>query len=313
MVRFLEPSARIPLVRLSDDMKRVVLEQRLGFAATVCEDGTPNLSPKGTTTVLDDEHLLFADIHSPGTVRNVERNRMIELNVVDPIVRKGYRFKGTAALHGDGETYEEALRVLCERGYDAIPERIKTVVVVEVESAAPLVSPVYDGGASEKQVAQVWERRVAQLAQLRTGTHTEADDAKLVRRFHELQGAFYGGGPIEPLVDLLSEDVRWHVPGRSAIAGDYVGREDVLAYFMRRRELARARFRLGAVSVNLQRASANIVTDLLADAWENRSPKRLTNAREAPAYAGSRKNCSPFGPRGASVRPRSQTKTPPEA
>jgi len=25
-------------------MRRVVLEQRLGFAATVCPDGTPNLS-----------------------------------------------------------------------------------------------------------------------------------------------------------------------------------------------------------------------------------------------------------------------------
>src|SRR5206468_7273784 len=90
------------LVRLSEDMKRIVLEQRLGFAATVCADGTPNLSPKGTTTLLDDDHLLFADIHSPGTVRNLEQNTSIELNVVDPIVRKGYRFKGNAEVHRDG-------------------------------------------------------------------------------------------------------------------------------------------------------------------------------------------------------------------
>ena len=31
----------------SEDMRRVVEEQRLGYAATVCPDGTPNLSPKG--------------------------------------------------------------------------------------------------------------------------------------------------------------------------------------------------------------------------------------------------------------------------
>ena len=49
---------------LTDDMQRVVNEQRLGFVATVCPDGTPNLSPKGTTTVWDDDHLVFADIHS---------------------------------------------------------------------------------------------------------------------------------------------------------------------------------------------------------------------------------------------------------
>jgi predicted pyridoxine 5'-phosphate oxidase superfamily flavin-nucleotide-binding protein len=40
----------------------VVLEQRLAFAATVCPDGTPNLSPKGMTTVWDGTHLAFADI-----------------------------------------------------------------------------------------------------------------------------------------------------------------------------------------------------------------------------------------------------------
>ncbi len=51
-------------MQLSEDMKRVVLEQRLGFVATVTPDGRPNLSPKGTTTVLDDERLLFEDILS---------------------------------------------------------------------------------------------------------------------------------------------------------------------------------------------------------------------------------------------------------
>jgi hypothetical protein len=36
---------------LTDDMKRIVREQRLGYIATVCPDGTPNLLPKGTTAV----------------------------------------------------------------------------------------------------------------------------------------------------------------------------------------------------------------------------------------------------------------------
>ena len=36
---------------LTEDMKRVVREQALGFVATVCPDGSPNLSPKGTTSV----------------------------------------------------------------------------------------------------------------------------------------------------------------------------------------------------------------------------------------------------------------------
>jgi len=47
---------------LDEDMKRMVSRQRLGFVATVCPDGTPNLSPNGTTMVWDDDHLMFADI-----------------------------------------------------------------------------------------------------------------------------------------------------------------------------------------------------------------------------------------------------------
>jgi hypothetical protein len=47
---------------ITPEMRRIVEEQRLGFAATICEDGTANLSPKGTVTILDDGHLMFADL-----------------------------------------------------------------------------------------------------------------------------------------------------------------------------------------------------------------------------------------------------------
>lgn len=150
-------------------MRRLVLEQRLGFAATVGPDGRPNLSPKGTTSVLDEERLFFADIHSPQTVRNLESNPAIEINVVDPVVRKGYRFKGKATLHSEGRIYEQALALLAERGYDARRERIRTVVLVEVERCAALISPAYDGGASEDAVAARWESHFADLAAARRG------------------------------------------------------------------------------------------------------------------------------------------------
>src|SRR5438552_11863790 len=92
----------------TEDMRRVV-EAELGFIATVCPDGTPNLSPKGTTAVWDDDHLVFADLRSPGTVENLRANPSIEINVVDQLVRKGYRFKGTAAVHDDGDSFERGI------------------------------------------------------------------------------------------------------------------------------------------------------------------------------------------------------------
>ena len=142
------------LAVLDDDMKRVVREQRLGYVASVCPDGTPNLSPKGTTAVWDDQHLVFLDLFSPGTVANIEAgNPVVEINVVDPIRRKGYRFKGPAAVHRDGSVFEDVVQWYeHERGTDRA--RINSVVLVRVERAAPLVSPAYADGSSEATIEQ---------------------------------------------------------------------------------------------------------------------------------------------------------------
>src|SRR5437588_5204500 len=149
---------------LTRDMQRVVREQRLGFHATVCADGTPNLSPKGTTAVWDDEHLFFADIRSPATIANIRRGSRVEVNVVDPFVRKGYRFKGTAAVYErETEEYAQGLRRLSAEGYATPADRIQAIVLIKVEHAAPLNSPVYDDGASEAEVVPFWEEHFAQL------------------------------------------------------------------------------------------------------------------------------------------------------
>ena len=139
---------------LDDEMKRVVREQRLGYVATVCPDGTPNLSPKGTTAVWDDQHLVFLDLFSPGTVANIEAgNPVVEVNVVDPIRRKGYRFKGPAEVHRDGAVFDDVVQWYeRERGTDRA--RINSVVLVRVERAAPLVSPAYADGTSEATIEQ---------------------------------------------------------------------------------------------------------------------------------------------------------------
>jgi ketosteroid isomerase-like protein len=68
--------------------------------------------------------------------------------------------------------------------------------------------------------------------------------AQLVRDFHDLQNRFYAGGEQAPVAAMLTDDVTWHVPGRSALAGDHRGRDEVLRYFARRRELAHATFRI---------------------------------------------------------------------
>jgi predicted pyridoxine 5'-phosphate oxidase superfamily flavin-nucleotide-binding protein len=140
---------------LNDDMKRVVSQQRLAFVATVCADNTPNLSPKGTIAVWDDDHLVFANIRSPQTMANLRENSSVEINVVDPMVRKGYRFKGTATILDAGTEYEKVTAFFAARG---VSNRLQEIVVVAVERAIPVTSPAYDRGLSEAEIRTWWER-----------------------------------------------------------------------------------------------------------------------------------------------------------
>ena len=151
---------------LTVDMKRVVEQQRLGFVATVCPDGTPNLSPKGTTAVWDDDHLIFANIRSPGTLANLRQNAHVEVNVVDPFVRRGYRFKGVASILESGPLYDELLGFYKERGSQSA---IREIVMIKVQTAQPIDSPAYDLGFSEQDVRERMERH---FQSLRAGTTT---------------------------------------------------------------------------------------------------------------------------------------------
>ena len=97
---------------LTEEMKRVVTEIQLCYAATVTPDGKPNLSPKGSITVLSDDELGFADLASPGTIENLRHNPAIELNVMDPFIRRGFRFKGAAKVVKDPEAHGRIAQIL---------------------------------------------------------------------------------------------------------------------------------------------------------------------------------------------------------
>lgn len=67
---------------------------------------------------------------------------------------------------------------------------------------------------------------------------------ELVNELHRRQGEMYAGGSIDAVVELLADDIVWHVPGKSPIAGDHRGIKQVIDYFGRRRRLANATMRM---------------------------------------------------------------------
>ncbi len=136
-------------------MKDFVADQRLAFLATVCPDGSPNLSPKGLAFILDDRRIVIGEVRSPASIKNLGFQPIAELNVVDRNLRKGYRFKGTCVVHKNGKEFDLLTEFLLLKG---AVSAIQSIIVMTVEDANQISSPVYDRGASEVEVRSQWTR-----------------------------------------------------------------------------------------------------------------------------------------------------------
>jgi len=129
------------MTEITEDMRAIIKQAILSFVATVNEDGTPNLSPKASLTVVNGE-LYFADIASPRTILNLRRNPAVEINVVDIFQRRGYRFKGNASILPSD--VDESLAIAnWVRATNGPEYPVDHVVKVAIASIGPLLSPAH--------------------------------------------------------------------------------------------------------------------------------------------------------------------------
>ena len=143
------------MTEFDDKIRNFVNFQKLGYVATVSSDGTANLSPKGTITILDDSRLVFANIRSPQTIENLTKNPSIEINVIDPFSRMGYRFKGMANILSDGDDFKKIVDYFEKKG---IKSKISDIIVVDVKSFSKVTSPSYDLGLKKYDLVQKWKK-----------------------------------------------------------------------------------------------------------------------------------------------------------
>jgi len=62
---------------------------RPAYVATANKTGKPNVLAKGSVRVLDDEHVVFADVHSPRTIANIRENPQVSILWLDAATHKG--------------------------------------------------------------------------------------------------------------------------------------------------------------------------------------------------------------------------------
>ena len=69
-----------------------------------------------------------------------------------------------------------------------------------------------------------------------------------------------GRGNLDPLMSLLADNVRWHVSGGSPLAGDYIGKAEVLNFFGKMMRLYGGSLRLQVVDILAGEEHAAVLT-----------------------------------------------------
>ena len=111
-------------------LKEAIASIKPAFVATVDRKGLPNVSPKGSFRVLDDQYVVFADIKSPQTITNLKENPLVSAIGLDAATRKGWRIWGKATeIPTAGDLFDRLNHEYQSKG------GVKHVVKVKVEKA----------------------------------------------------------------------------------------------------------------------------------------------------------------------------------
>lgn len=145
---------------ITQEIKEFLDLQKLGYVATVNSDGIPNLSPKGTIIGWTENTLAFADIRSPDTMKNLQSNPNVEINVIDPLLRKGYLFRGEAKIIQEKPEFDKILNHYRKNG---VKSPINSIVLVDVTAISAVTSPLYDMGISEQEIKSKWKKHFESL------------------------------------------------------------------------------------------------------------------------------------------------------
>jgi len=115
---------------LTPEIKEIISEQ-LCLIATVNKQGKPNIAPKGTMRVLNNEELVYAEIFGGTTLQNILDNpEAIMVVAVDRETKKLVRLQGKAEVIREGELYEKIAKQVEEmkRGFHKPKAAIKIKV-----------------------------------------------------------------------------------------------------------------------------------------------------------------------------------------
>ena len=122
------------MIQLTDEMKHLVNNAREdGFpciVATAAPDGTPNAGYIGTVLAVDDSTFVYRDRTRREPLEHIEENSRVVVLFRNADADSGWKFRCTATVERQGETYYEMTRRLADSGLISDPEMVGAAIVV---------------------------------------------------------------------------------------------------------------------------------------------------------------------------------------
>ncbi len=129
-------------MELTKEIRDYIDKSVLCWLATTSPENIPNVSPKECFTYYGNDSIIIANIASPQTVRNIERNENICVSFIEVFVQKGFQIKGKAKIIGKTHSeFAEMEKILSEMTGGKFP--FKTITKIMPEKVKPIIAPSY--------------------------------------------------------------------------------------------------------------------------------------------------------------------------
>lgn len=147
-------------MKLPPSAQNLIETWRLGYVATVSHQGKPNVSPKGTFIVVDDETIAFAEMRSPNTMENLKHQTEVEVSFVDILTRKGVRIRGNAQILPTDHTL---LPRFVEVWGQDLAALFNAIILIPADHITPFATPAYETGTTQAELKATWQAKIAAL------------------------------------------------------------------------------------------------------------------------------------------------------
>ena len=130
------------MIKLTQEMSEL-FETALadGFSCllgTASKDGQPQISPKGSVMVYDDETLAYWERARRSGLENIKDNPNVVVYYSNQDKRVRWRFYGTATVHEVGPIREEVMGRTVQVELDRDPERLGVAVLIRIDQVGEL-------------------------------------------------------------------------------------------------------------------------------------------------------------------------------